>query len=37
MKGNDQLMTEKNTSSEKLAGDARRATKTPYLKPEFRY
>ena len=37
MKGHDQLMTEKNTSSEKLAGDARRATKKPYLKPEFRY
>jgi hypothetical protein len=37
MKGNDQRMTEKNTSSEKLEGDARRATKKPYLKPEFRY
>jgi hypothetical protein len=37
MKGNDQLMIEKNTSSQKFAGDARRATKKPYLKPEFRY
>jgi hypothetical protein len=37
MKGNDQLMTEKNTSQAKLAGDGRRAAKKPYLKPEFRY
>jgi len=37
MKGNDQLMTEKNTSEEKLAGNRRRAAKKPYLKPEFRY
>jgi hypothetical protein len=37
MKVAGQLMTEKNTSSEKLAVDAGRAAKKPYLKPEFRY
>jgi hypothetical protein len=31
------VMSEKNTSEEKLAGDGRRAAKKPYLKPEFRY
>jgi hypothetical protein len=37
MKGNDPLMTDKNTSEEKLAGTGRRDVKKPYLKPEFRY
>jgi hypothetical protein len=37
MKGNEQLMTEKNTTEEKLASDGRRAAKKPYFKPEFRY
>jgi hypothetical protein len=30
-------MTEKNTSTSKLAGEGRRAARKPYLKPEFRY
>jgi hypothetical protein len=35
-RGQRPVMSEKNTS-EKLAGDGRRAAKKPYLKPEFRY
>jgi hypothetical protein len=37
MKGNDQLMTEKNMSQEKPAGDRHQAARKPYVKPEFRY
>jgi hypothetical protein len=37
MKGNDQPMTEKNTSEEKLGDNGRRSVKKPYLKPQFRY
>ena len=37
LKGNGQLMTEKNTSEEKHTVNGRQEAKKPYCKPEFRY